>query len=326
MTYTIKKINFITEKPLDDSESEGNNSFYSSFSQNQENISLDDNYLPYCRLYDTKSTLNGELPNNLDLFNNTFKIVPPSPEEYYMNNEDENKKGIQLYHKDKINEKKKNIQFRSYKNGKINRGRIPKKISNKIHKKTAFDNLQRKIQVSFISFIINFSNDVLNFYYGEKKNKKYFKDISHKIKKEINFKSCEKFKKSTIKDILQFDISSKYKKYKNSCPETINDNQELLNEIFNESESKSLNKYFNMKYLELFKYYYNKAKHFKSIKLDGKIITLSSKTKTFYDLLQKNKDVEAKLIETASSVYFYGYETLISKDSFITEKNKNSFN
>ena len=88
MTYTIKKINFITEKPLDDSESEGNNSFYSSFSQNQENISLDDNYLPYCRLYDTKSTLNGELPNNLDLFNNIFQILK---QEYYMNNKDENK-------------------------------------------------------------------------------------------------------------------------------------------------------------------------------------------------------------------------------------------
>ena len=94
MTYTIKKINFITEKPLDDSESEGNNSFYSSFSQNQENISLDDNYLPYCSLYDKKITLNGELPNNLDLFNNIFKIVPQSQEEYYMNNKDENKKGI----------------------------------------------------------------------------------------------------------------------------------------------------------------------------------------------------------------------------------------
>ena len=189
-----------------------------------------------------------------------------------------------LCREDEIKEKNKNIQFRSSKNGKINRGRIPKKISNKIHKKAAFDNLQRKIQVSFISFIINFSNDVLNFYYCEKKNKKYFKDISHNIKKEINFKSCDKFKKSTIKDVLQLDISSKYKKYKNSYPETINDNQELLNEIFNESESEWLNKYFNMKYIELFKYYYNKAKHFKSIKLDGKIITLSSKTKTFYDL------------------------------------------
>ncbi len=135
MTYTIKKINFITEKPLDDSESEGNNSFYSSFSQNQENISLDDNYLPYCRLYDTKSTLNGELPNNLDLFNNTFKIVPPSPEEYYMNNEDENKKGIQLYHKDKINEKKKIYNFAHIKMEKLTEEEYLKKFQTKFIKK-----------------------------------------------------------------------------------------------------------------------------------------------------------------------------------------------
>ena len=67
-----------------------------------------------------------------------------------------------------------------------------------------------------------------------KKKIKNIKDISHKTKKEINFKSNDKFKKSTIKDVLQFDISSKYKKYKNSCPETINDNQELLNEICKE--------------------------------------------------------------------------------------------
>ena len=50
-----------------------------------------------------------------------------------MNNKDENKKGIQLHHNDKINEKNKNIQFLSSKNGKISRGRTPKKISNKIH-------------------------------------------------------------------------------------------------------------------------------------------------------------------------------------------------
>ena len=56
------------------------------------------------------------------------------------------------------------------------------------------------------------------------------------------------------------------------------------------------------------------------VKINGKDINLSKKTKSFYDLLKKNEDIKNKLIETASSVYFYGYNKIIDKDSFKTEK------
>lgn len=321
MSFQTNKFYFTNEKSLKDFESEDNNSLFCPLQLNQENIIEDYNYFPYKSPYETKSTLNGEL--SISLIEDVFSMLNEKSnlEEYYHQKiEKENENDIQTPNKNVLIKKNKKIQFRTSIDGQSKRGRIPRRIPKKKHTKTAFDNLQRKIQVSYISFIINFSNDVLSFYYHNNKNaQKTFKHISHSIKKEISFKSCDNFKNLTIKDILQFDISKKYKKYKNSTI-IINENQKLLTELCTESESEWFYQYFNMKYLNFFKYYYNKGRPFKNIKLNGKIITLSKKTKTFYDLLQKYKDDKTKLIETASSVYFNGYDTLIGKDSFRTEK------
>ena len=81
-----------------------------------------------------------------------------------------------------------------------------------------------------------------------------------------------------------------------------------------------------MKYINLFIFYYNKEKPLKEIIFKDKKIILSRRTKTFYDLLVKNKKDKLDLIETARSVYFYGYDTLIGKDSFIVEKNEDALN
>jgi len=60
------------------------------------------------------------------------------------------------------------------------RGRKEIGISDKIHSNSAFDNLQTKIQVNFISFIIKISNDALISEFG--KNTPYkFKDINYKL-------------------------------------------------------------------------------------------------------------------------------------------------
>lgn len=76
-----------------------------------------------------------------------------------------------------------------------------------------------------------------------------------------------------------------------------------------------------MKYLKLFNIYYNKENPLKEYIFEGKRIILSGLTKSFYYLLKKNENLKSKLEETATSVYFYGYETLIGKDSFVVEKN-----
>ena len=312
MNDSMGKSLFYTEKYSDDSEKE---EYICSFFQKIENMEHR-SYFPYNEYSDTKSTLNLEIP--LSPYIDIFIHSKSNQEEE--DKENENIEKIKLENKEIKNNRK--IKFRSSKYGIIKRGKISIKNNKKTHKKTAFDNLQRKIQISFISFIVNFSNDVLLSAcsaFDKKKPSKFFKDISHEIKKEINYKSCDKFKNSSIKEILQSDISKKYKKDKNNFP--INDNIKLIKELCNESESEWFKNYFNMKYLDLFSYYHNKGEPLKIVKINDKNINLSKKTKSFYDLLQKNDDIKNKLIETASIVYFYGYIKLIGKDSFNTEKN-----
>ena len=262
----------------------------------------------------TKNNINLVFTNNQNNFfekenpENTLQIPKNDKDK---KNEENKKKNIR-----KKNNKKNKIQFRSSTNGEKNRGRIPKKKGQKIHTKTAFDNLQRKIQVNFISFIINVSNDALRSCYGKKNCLCLFKDIPYDIKKEINFESSKKLKQSVIKDILENDISKKYKKTSRF------DNKQLLNRVC--LENPWLKKFFDMKSLELFKYYYNIEKPLDNIQIYEKILPLSAKTKkkSFSNLIQKYKEDKLKLIDTARSVYFNGYDTLIGKDSFKTEKSE----
>ena len=189
------------------------------------------------------------------------------------------------------------------------RGRIPLSLNRRTHTNSDFDNLQTKIQVHFLTFIINISNDAVLAELGDKNIS--FKDISYKIKKEVNYQNCTKLKNSTIKDILENDISEKYKQFKRDF------NVNTLNKVYNSSDW--LNKFFNMKYLEMFEIYYSKGKPLKEFIFEGKKITLSKTTKTFYDLLNKkgNVEIQNKLKETARIAYLDGYDFLLGK--------KNSF-
>ena len=65
-----------------------------------------------------------------------------------------------------------------------------------------------------------------------------------------------------------------------------------------------------MNYLNLFNYYYNNKKPLNVIFFEGKKIELSKKTKSFYNLLEKNKKNENELIKNAESYYFNEYDAL----------------
>ena len=74
--------------------------------------------------------------------------------------------------------------------------------------------MERKIQVHYIRFIINFSNDALK---AENISKCYkFKQIDTSIKETINYIHVKKLRQSSIGDIIQKDISNKYKRYDKS--------------------------------------------------------------------------------------------------------------
>ena len=62
---------------------------------------------------------------------------------------------------------------------------------------------------------------------------------------------------------------------------------------------------FKMKYLDLFVKYFNNKNQLKELLIGDTIITLSYKTKTFYDLLQKIIKGEVKLKE--GSKYYQSF-------------------
>ena len=192
---------------------------------------------------------------------------------------------------DDIKESNKRINFRV---AIVRRGKRREKNLDKegVHGNDSFDNLQRKIQVDFQNFIINFCNDALK---AEYKRVRYsFKKINYKNKITVNFDYVSKLKSSSIKDLLNLEISDKYKAFNK------NHNQIILSRIENEW----LKKLFEMNYLEIFKYYYNNEKPLKKFVFEGKEIVLSSKTKSFSFLLDKNKKLSEKIIDTAKIVYF----------------------
>ena len=106
-----------------------------------------------------------------------------------------------IYEKNEMNEKTKEAK---------RRGRKRKRENRKIHNKYDFDNLLTKIQVHFLKFAINLSNDALKTEFN-KGTSHYFKQISYKEKRNVNYDYFMLLKKSKIKDILQINISEKYK-------------------------------------------------------------------------------------------------------------------
>ena len=188
-------------------------------------------------------------------------------------------------------------------------GRTRKKKSEKVpHGNKSFDNIERKIQVHFLNFVISFSNDALRYYF---KNSSFsFKKMNQKEKIKVNFNNVSKLKKSKIKDLLNSEISVKFKNFDK------NENKKLLSQL----KETWLDKLFDMNYLDLFKYYYNnKESRLDTIIFEKKKIPLTEGTKSFYDLLKKNQEIKENIVEVAKTIYFGDNEndgTLFSTKTF----------
>ena len=157
------------------------------------------------------------------------------------------------------------------------------------------DNMIGRIQNHFLIFLINFCNDALKTEYKHSLYHFFHINYTHRACSRRNYFS--KFTKSKIKDILNFEISSKYRIYDKS------ENKKLLEKIIPSSEW--LNHLFEMNYLDLFKSYYNKEKPLNKIYFENKLIVFSPNTKSFYFLLEKYKDKDWKqdIIDIAKRYY-----------------------
>ena len=177
---------------------------------------------------------------------------------------------------------------------KKKRGPIKIKESKKaVHNDWSNDNITSKIQIHYLNFIISFLNDCVFSFFGKKKFT--FLNIDYKEKSKVTKAHLEKMKHSTILDILKnIDISNKYKHY-DKDNNKINV-ESLINYFW-------FRKIFEMKYLELFLYYYNDEQPLKELTLFDKKVILSEKTKSFNDLLQKKEQLKERIIYFCKLIY-----------------------
>lgn len=182
---------------------------------------------------------------------------------------------------------------------KRGRGKAPNLEKNdKIHDKFSTDNLLRKIQVHYLTFIVNFINIILKILNYEQR---FFK-LDYELKKNVNKKNFDSLKNKTIGEILCNKISIKYKK------QNVNANFEIYEQI---KDNEILKKILSENYIKLFKKIYyksNKNINLREYGLNEEII-LTKPVKMFKDLLKDNealdinKEYQKNIIECAIQNY-----------------------
>ena len=190
------------------------------------------------------------------------------------------------------------------------RGRKPKKQTKRIHKALDQDNIIRKIQVHFLSFIIFFCNDLIQAILPNNKDL-VFKNIVYEIKKTVNHAYIENLKSKSIGDILQLKASPKNKKFHDNINKIIFDRICLLNPF--------LKKFFEISYLDMFNNYYCMKE--REIDVEGHHVKLSNRTRLFVDLIEKNKSSK-QIIEEIAERYFFNKEKNLNP-IFVIQKEKN---
>ena len=198
----------------------------------------------------------------------------------------------------------KNINFKTilhHKRGRKSLGKQKEKRKlylKRYHGSSDFDNVQRKIQVNFITFLIRLANDAIKTVLG-KKTKYFFKDVRYELKKVVSHKYVEKLKKCKYSDIIQMKISGKNRKYGENL------NKETFLEVC--KISPELKNFFEKNYLYIFqKYYYGMNYNEDIIDFDGLKVELSPLTKGFLNLIQKNESGKERFTNVVNDVYFSG--------------------
>jgi len=177
------------------------------------------------------------------------------------------------------------------------------KIERNEHDSNSYDNIITKIQVHFLNFLISFLNDAIDSIFEKNKNIHFVK-FNYAEKSNRKNENLAKMKSSTIKELLlNIDISLKYKKFEKNI------NKKLVEKL---DQFPFFQQVFKMNFLKLFYYYYNNKQPFeqKLLIFDQEII-LSEKTKSFYNLLDKNQELEENIMNVIEFEYLKNMEQMI---------------
>ena len=197
----------------------------------------------------------------------------------YLLFEKENEKEIDSINNSENNEKKELFMIKKHSNQltKKKRGRDKKKEQNKkVHDKSSTDNILSKIQNHYLSFIIDFLNNILKYLHY---NQKFLKS-DYSYRKNINVKHVNQLKMKTLAEIVCFDISSKYKKHQK------NENKLICEQI---KEKPVLKNILSENYLQFFKKVYYKSQNPINLNEYGLNEEIQlKKVKMYKDLLEKS--------------------------------------
>lgn len=167
----------------------------------------------------------------------------------------------------------------------------------KYHSKCDKDNILRKIQVHYHTFIINYINEVLKYFGFEKE----FYHIDYQFKKNITNKTFKNLKKKNISFILSQKLSTKYRK---KCLQDDECNFKYCEELKKDNKYPLIKKILEQNYINLFKEVY--YKNIRELTYGEFKIFLSKKVKTFDDILNnKNNDdlYKAKILKDVKENY-----------------------
>ena len=213
----------------------------------------------------------------------------------------------------KFNKNEKNTNTNNFFNVtlKKKRGRmcaynIKTKKPKRTHMASDYDNILRKVQVHYLSFLVNFMNEILSNFYPDDKELR-FQNLSYDIKKNVRHSYVEELKSKKLSEILPLKASSKFKKHDlNTINKIIYNKICIINPV--------LKDFCQMTCLEFFNEYYIKDK--RKIELGGKEINFSEKTKFFNDLVKKNSNSADKMKQIIQTQFSYKNNS----DLFIVNK------
>ena len=197
------------------------------------------------------------------------------------------------------NEKENNNKKELFKTEQLKRKRgrkINKESKKATHSALFKDNIKRKIQVHFLTFLVYLINDIISTFPLKGVS---LKNLAYNMKEKISNVYFEKLKKSSIKELIEnINISSKFKNYEENI------NREVIKKLF-EYDFDYFSKLFEKDYLFFFRLYYNDEKPLNKLSMFGKTIEFSKKTEPFYILIKNQKDKELKkaIIEGAKRYF-----------------------
>ena len=156
----------------------------------------------------------------------------------------------------------------------------------KMHDKFSQDNVTRKIQIHVMNSLIQYVNEIVSKIDLGLEPIPVFNKIDYSFKKNITKKIFEENKKKTIENLIEREVSSKFKKFSRDS------NKRELEKIKNNEIIKNI---LSQKYIDYFREVYYKNERSIDLSKYGlkKIINLSKKVKLYEDIF-KGKTVDEK--------------------------------